>query len=47
VLLDKLPEPIDLELDPAKRALYWTDRRDPPHGNTVNRAAIDERLYRR
>jgi len=21
--------------------LYWTDRGDPPHGNTVNRALID------
>jgi hypothetical protein len=21
--------------------LYWTDRCDPPRGNTVNRAAID------
>ena len=41
VLFDKLPEPIDLELDLANRVLYWTDRGDPPRGNTVNRAAID------
>ena len=34
-------EPIDLELDVANRVLYWTDRGDPPRGNTVNRAPID------
>ncbi|RQR52656.1 3-hydroxyacyl-CoA dehydrogenase [Burkholderia sp. Bp9125] len=42
VLFDHLPEPIDLELDLENRLLYWTDRGDPPRGNTVNRAAIDE-----
>jgi len=36
-----LPEPIDLELDLANRAIYWTDRGDPPRGNTVNRAPMD------
>ncbi len=41
VLFDRLPEPIDLELDLVNRVLYWTDRGDPPRGNTVNRAAID------
>jgi len=41
VLLDGLPEPIDLELDLKNRLLYWTDRGDPPRGNTVNRASID------
>jgi hypothetical protein len=41
VLFDRLPEPIDLELDLTKRVLYWTDRGDPPRGNTVNRAPID------
>ncbi|MDB5397827.1 MAG: 3-hydroxyacyl-CoA dehydrogenase [Rhodospirillales bacterium] len=41
VLYDQLPEPIDLELDRANRVLYWTDRGDPPRGNTVNRAPID------
>src|SRR4051812_37464090 len=41
LLYDDLPEPIDLDLDPAKRMLYWTDRGDPPRGNTVNRALID------
>ncbi len=41
VLYDGLPEPIDLEIDHVKRVLYWTDRGDPPLGNTVNRAPLD------
>ena len=41
VFFDQLPEPIDLELDLDKRVLYWTDRGDPPRGNTVNRASVD------
>ena len=41
VLFERLPEPIDLELDREHRVLYWTDRGDPPRGNTVNRAPID------
>jgi DNA-binding beta-propeller fold protein YncE len=41
VLFDGLPEPIDLELDLDSRAIYWTDRGDPPRGNTVNRAPMD------
>jgi hypothetical protein len=41
VFCDNLPEPIDLELDHSNRVLYWTDRGDPPRGNTVNRAPID------
>jgi hypothetical protein len=43
VFFDGLPEPIDLELNLENRVLYWTDRGDPPRGNTVNRASIDER----
>jgi hypothetical protein len=43
VLFDHLPEPIDLELDLANRVLYWSDRGDPPRGNTVNRAPIDKK----
>jgi hypothetical protein len=39
--LNGLPEPIDLELDLERRILYWTDRGNPPTGNTVNRAPID------
>jgi DNA-binding beta-propeller fold protein YncE len=41
LLYDHLPEPIDLELDIANRLIYWTDRGDPPRGNTVNRAPMD------
>jgi hypothetical protein len=41
LLYDGLPEPIDLELDLANRTIYWTDRGDPPRGNTVNRAPMD------
>jgi DNA-binding beta-propeller fold protein YncE len=41
LLYDGLPEPIDLELDLNNRVIYWTDRGDPPRGNTVNRAPID------
>jgi hypothetical protein len=43
VLFDKLPEPIDLELDLESRVLYWTDRGNPPRGNTVNRVPIDKK----
>jgi sugar lactone lactonase YvrE len=41
VLLQELPEPIDLQLDLAERTLYWTDRGDPPLGNSVNRTPMD------
>src|SRR5713226_9986370 len=43
LLYDALPEPIDLDLDLANRTMYWTDRGDPPRGNTVNRAPMDSR----
>lgn len=39
VLFEGLPEPIDLDL--GTRMLCWTDRGDPPLGNTVKRAPID------
>jgi hypothetical protein len=41
LLFENLPEPIDLDLDIANRVMYWTDRGDPPRGNTVNRAPMD------
>jgi DNA-binding beta-propeller fold protein YncE len=41
LLYDGLPEPIDLDLDLNNRVMYWTDRGDPPLGNTVNRAPMD------
>ena len=44
LLYGGLPEPIDLELDLANRTIYWTDRGDPPRGNTVNRAPMQPAL---
>lgn len=41
VFFNGLPEPIDLEIDLDQRVLYWTDRGDPPRGNSVSRARID------
>ena len=41
LLYESLPEPIDLDLDLKSRTIYWTDRGDPPRGNTVNRAPMD------
>jgi hypothetical protein len=41
VLFDGLPAPINLDLDLVNRVMYWTDRGDPPRGNTVNRAPMD------
>ena len=46
VVFDRLPEPIDLDLDLEHRILYWTDRADPPRGNTVSRTPIDGCLDR-
>ena len=36
-LFSGLPEPIDLDIEPRRRRLYWTDRGD----NTVSRAPMD------
>jgi hypothetical protein len=47
LLFDGLPEPIDLEIDLKNRLLYWTDRGDPPRGNTVNRASLDADFSKR
>src|SRR5262249_43644703 len=41
-LFSGLPEPIDLDIDPVRRQLYWTDRGD----NTVSVAAMDGRRER-
>jgi hypothetical protein len=41
IFFDGLPEPI--ELDHKNCVLYWTDRGDPPRGNTVNGASIDNK----
>ncbi|KAF7364392.1 3-hydroxyacyl-dehydrogenase [Mycena sanguinolenta] len=42
VLFDGLPEPIDLEYHDGY--LYWTDRGDPPFGNSLNRADVSAPL---
>jgi len=47
LLYDGLPEPIDLDIDPTARMLYWTDRGDPPRGDTVSRAPLDSPPDRR
>jgi hypothetical protein len=41
LLYGNLPEPIDLDLDLGNRIMYWTDRGDPPRGNTVNCAPME------
>lgn len=40
LLFDKLPEPIDLHINSETKVLYWTDRGDPPYGNSVNCARV-------
>ena len=40
LLIDHLPEPIDLELDTKNNLLYWTDRGNLDGGNSLNRARI-------
>ncbi|TLD09071.1 uncharacterized protein PgNI_06835 [Pyricularia grisea] len=40
VLIDGLPEPIDLEIDEETGTLYWTDRGDPPTGNSLNSVSV-------
>jgi DNA-binding beta-propeller fold protein YncE len=47
LIYDGLPEPIDLDIDPTTRTLYWTDRGDPPRGNTVNRAHLNAKSGKR
>jgi hypothetical protein len=43
IFFDNLPEPIDIEFDHKNRVIYWTDRGDPPRGNSVNRASLDKK----
>lgn len=40
-LFDRLPEPIDLDLNLANRMIYWSDRGDARGGNSINRAPMD------
>lgn len=46
IVLDGLPEPIDLEFDSYEDWLYWTARGNPPNGNSLNRMLVDERHHR-
>jgi hypothetical protein len=41
LLLENLPEPIDLHILSETKTLYWTDRGDPPAGNCVYTVKID------
>jgi hypothetical protein len=36
LLFSGLPEPIDIEIDEDSQTLFWTDRGDPPTGNSLN-----------
>jgi 3-hydroxyacyl-CoA dehydrogenase/DNA-binding beta-propeller fold protein YncE len=40
LIVDKLPEPIDLEFEAESKTLYWTDRGEYPLGNTLNSAHV-------
>lgn len=40
LVLDNLPECIDLEFDDTAGVLYWTDRGELPLGNTLNKKQI-------
>lgn len=42
LLFSGLPEPIDLEVDEDTQTLFWTDRGDPPMGNTLNSIRVTE-----
>jgi DNA-binding beta-propeller fold protein YncE len=43
VVFDNLPEPIDLEFNHLTGELYWTDRGDPPRGNSLNSALVGKK----
>lgn len=40
LLLENLPEPIDLDLDQENQVLYWTDRGEHPIGCSLNRISV-------
>jgi 3-hydroxyacyl-CoA dehydrogenase len=43
LIVDKLPEPIDLEFEAESETLYWTDRGEYPLGNTLNSAHVGQK----
>ncbi|KAL4896210.1 3-hydroxyacyl-CoA dehydrogenase [Aspergillus ambiguus] len=47
LLLEGLPEPIDLEFDEEERTLYWTDRGEHPTGCSLNRVVVGDGLVDR
>jgi sugar lactone lactonase YvrE len=40
-ILSGLPEPIDVEIDEDTQTMFWTDRGDPPMGNSLNSLKLD------
>ncbi|KAI9650425.1 hypothetical protein NHQ30_000439 [Ciborinia camelliae] len=42
LLFQELPEPIDLGIDENTQTLFWTDRGDPPMGNSLNAAKLGD-----
>jgi hypothetical protein len=40
-ILDNLPESIDLHINEKNDKLYWTDRGEIPHGNSLNSISLD------
>ena len=42
LLLEGLPEPIDLDLDVESNILYMTDRGDPPNGNSISKIQLND-----
>ncbi|SPJ90374.1 related to 3-hydroxyacyl-CoA dehydrogenase [Fusarium torulosum] len=40
-ILDNLPEPIDLHIDEKNDKLYWTDRGEIPHDNSLNSISLN------
>lgn len=41
-LFDRLPEPIDLDIDEEKNVLYISDRGEIPYGNSITRVNLDD-----
>ena len=41
LLLECLPEPLDLSFDDKRQVLYWTDRGELPFGNSLNQLQFD------
>ncbi|KAK1773872.1 hypothetical protein QBC45DRAFT_426548 [Copromyces sp. CBS 386.78] len=42
VVFDRLPEPIDLDMESETGVLYWTDRGEHPRGSSLNCARVDD-----